>query len=136
MILTIDQGGHATRALVFDQHGSIVGRDEVPVETCRYPGDRVEMDPEALVDSVFECVANALGGLDVSRVATAGLATQRSSVVCWDRRTGEPLSPVLSWQDRRAARWMERFEDHQIEENPHGEHRDGGDDQIGTGPIL
>ncbi|MDJ0655706.1 MAG: FGGY family carbohydrate kinase [Xanthomonadales bacterium] len=109
-ILAIDQGGHATRALVFDDQGNIVGRSEVPVHTQRYPGDRVELDPEAIIDSVFECVQSALDGLDASLVVTAGLATQRSTVVCWDRRTGEPLSPVLSWQDRRAATWLEAFQ--------------------------
>jgi glycerol kinase len=31
------------------------------------------------------------------------MATQRSSVLAWDRITGMPLSPVLSWQDRRVA---------------------------------
>ena len=31
------------------------------------------------------------------------MATQRSSVLAWDRFTGIPLSPVLSWQDRRVA---------------------------------
>ncbi len=31
------------------------------------------------------------------------MATQRSSVLAWDRLSGQPLSPVLSWQDRRIA---------------------------------
>ena len=34
---------------------------------------------------------------------TAALATQRSTIVCWDRESGRALSPVISWQDRRAA---------------------------------
>lgn len=37
-----------------------------------------------------------------SAIACAGLATQRSSLVCWDRASGAALSPVISWQDRRA----------------------------------
>jgi glycerol kinase len=38
------------------------------------------------------------------------LASQRSSMMAWDKETGEPLSPVLSWQDRRTAAWLERFQ--------------------------
>jgi glycerol kinase len=54
-------------------------------------------------------VREAGGGREI---AAAGLATQRSSVVCWDRVTGEALSPVLSWQDRRAADWLAGFTRH------------------------
>ena len=43
------------------------------------------------------------------QVASAGLATQRSSIVCWDRVSGQALSPVISWQDRRAHEWLTRF---------------------------
>jgi glycerol kinase len=35
-----------------------------------------------------------------------GLECQRSSLVCWDRTTGAALSPILSWQDTRAAAWL------------------------------
>jgi glycerol kinase len=40
-------------------------------------------------------------------IACAGLACQRSSIVAWNRVTGEPLTPVFSWQDRRAAEYLE-----------------------------
>ena len=46
------------------------------------------------------------------RILAAGLATQRSSMVCWHRRTGAALSPVISWQDRRNAAWLERLARH------------------------
>ena len=48
-------------------------------------------------------------GRDAARIARAGLATQRSSVICWDRDDVRPLSNVISWQDRRAAKWLEGF---------------------------
>jgi glycerol kinase len=52
----------------------------------------------------------AVGGVPVgvSDVAV-GIATQRSTVVCWDRETGEALSPVISWQDRRNAAWLDEL---------------------------
>ncbi|NND36251.1 MAG: hypothetical protein HKN81_03860 [Gammaproteobacteria bacterium] len=36
-----------------------------------------------------------------------GLVCQRSTFVVWDRQSGGPLTPVVSWQDRRAADWCE-----------------------------
>ncbi|MBM4221938.1 MAG: hypothetical protein FJ170_08330, partial [Gammaproteobacteria bacterium] len=44
-----------------------------------------------------------------SRIVAAGLATQRSSMCCWKRRSGKALSPVISWQDRRNAAWLEQL---------------------------
>ena len=43
------------------------------------------------------------------QLRSAGLATQRSNIVCWDRRDGTALSPAISWQDRRAQSWLENL---------------------------
>lgn len=51
----------------------------------------------------------ALTALDPKkhRIAAAGLATQRSSIVCWNRTGGQALSPVISWQDQRATDFID-----------------------------
>jgi len=104
-LLALDQGGGSSRAIAFDRAGEVVAGASVPVAERREGADRVEQDPEELVESlraaVRECV-RSLGAGGGERIACAGLATQRSSIVCWDRESGEALSPVLSWQDRRA----------------------------------
>ena len=40
-------------------------------------------------------------GDNVKNIIAAGFAGQGSSLLCWDNKTGEALSPVLSWQDIR-----------------------------------
>lgn len=104
LYLCIDQGGHASRALVFDGCG-VRHASSLRAVGVHYPQlDWVEQDPEELVASLYAVIAetmNALGSR-ADRIVNAGIATQRSSIVCWDRRTGETLSPVISWQDRRA----------------------------------
>lgn len=111
LCLALDQGGHASRALVFDARGAVVARSLVEVASTHPAEDRVEQDPEGLVASLNSAVAQCAAALGtrVGDIAAAGLATQRSSIVCWDRETGRALSPVLSWQDRRAAHWLESF---------------------------
>ena len=82
----------------------------VPIATRRNEQGHIEHDPEELVASLRQAVATACGDLPAgSRVVAAGLATQRSSMACWHRRTGAALSPVISWQDRRNAAWLERL---------------------------
>lgn len=114
LYLALDQGGHASRALVFDAHGATVARALREVREFHPRPDWVEQDPEELVASLLDVsreVERDLGGA-AARIAAVGLATQRSSLVCWDRISGEPLSPVLSWLDRRAHAWLARFAPH------------------------
>jgi glycerol kinase len=115
--LTIDQGGHASRVIVFDSRGKIVASAHHEIETFTPANNRVEHDPQQLISSIKESlleVAEQLGPT-FSQVSSAGIATQRSSIICWNRKSGEALSPVISWQDTRAQKWLEPFTPHQSE---------------------
>lgn len=109
LFLTIDQGGHASRAIVFDCAGNIVAQAIQEVGVNVYEGGRVEQDPLRMLESLRLAVDEVVARLGdkSSRLRSAGLATQRSSIVCWDRNTGLPLSPIISWQDTRMAAWLE-----------------------------
>ncbi len=109
LFLAIDQGGHASRALLFDEAGNVVGRGIQPVHSQEPHPGWVEQDPQEMVRTVTACIEQALAGQELRAVTAAGLATQRSSIVCWRRDNGEPLSPIISWQDRRARDWIESF---------------------------
>ena len=110
LYLALDQGGHASRAFVFDADGAVITSASVPIATQRNELGHIEHDPEELVHSLQRAIDTACGELPAgSRIRAAGLATQRSSMVCWNRHTGAALSPVISWQDRRNAAWLERL---------------------------
>ncbi len=108
--LAIDQGGHASRASLCDGNGRIVATANIPIETRNLAPDRVEHDPEAMVASLRNAIAEVVHEAGNHPVVAAGLATQRASIVCWDKTTGAALSPILSWQDRRAAEWLHRLD--------------------------
>lgn len=111
LFLALDQGGHSTRAVVFDVTGELVARTRVKIsDSVPRPG-WVEQNAEELTASLAKVLADTahLLGPDVSRLYAAGLATQRSNVVCWDRESGEALTSAISWQDRRAESWIRQF---------------------------
>jgi glycerol kinase len=112
LYLAIDQGGHASRALIVDAGGAIVSRAVRELAAARIDAGHIEYDAETMLASIRAAIGSALAdfGGDRDRVAGAGLATQRSNVVCWDRESGAPLSPVISWQDRRDAGWLQRLD--------------------------
>jgi glycerol kinase len=106
-ILALDQGGHAGRAIAFDTSGNKLAQFTIDVPTQRPAADRYEQDPDAVVHSILESARAVCGQLDDRECIGAGLATQRSSIVCWNRHTGKTLTPVISWRDTRHARWLE-----------------------------
>jgi glycerol kinase len=109
--LTLDQGGSASRALVFDGTGRELASARIEVADHRPQPGWVEQDPDAVVDSLRAVAESALAQLDAdtrARLQCCSLSCQRSSLVCWDRESGAALSPILSWQDRRAADWLQR----------------------------
>lgn len=111
LYLCLDQGGHASRTLVFDRRG-VVQAGALREVAVREPQPAwVEQDPEELVASLQTAIDAAVTSLGAraGQIVGAGIATQRSSIVCWDRQTGEALSPVISWQDRRAQEWLGQF---------------------------
>lgn len=112
LYLAIDQGTHASRALVVDPRGEIVSAGEKEIALVRPQPDWAEQDGEEVVASVFDAAAQAVAALGERRgsILAAGLASQRSSCVCWDRRDGRVLSPIFSWQDRRAHVWISSME--------------------------
>ena len=110
LLLALDQGGHGSRAVLYEADGTAAGAAAMPIATRR-DGDRVEHDADELLASLRQAALDALD-LPVATgraVLAAGLATQRSTIVCWERSTGRALSPAISWQDRRNADWLERM---------------------------
>jgi glycerol kinase len=112
LILAVDQGTHASRALVLDARGRIVAAGEKEIALAHPQPDWAEQDGDEIAASMFAAIDQALRGLGARRAAlgVAGLSSQRASCVCWDRRDGRPLSPVFSWQDRRAHAWISQLE--------------------------
>ncbi|MFW2371989.1 MAG: FGGY family carbohydrate kinase [Gammaproteobacteria bacterium] len=107
-ILAIDQGSHATRAILFDAKGAIVDSAEQSIQLHRLDEHRVEQD----ADEILQSMQNVLASLTKHKLAettACALATQRSTVVAWDKITGKPLAPAISWQDRRSWQDLDQF---------------------------
>ena len=110
-VLALDQGSHASRACLFDESGALRACASVPVATVRRGAAEVEQGADELVQSLRsaarEAVAQARAGQPGLELVAAGLAVQRSTIVCCSREHGRALSPALSWQDHRNAAWLQ-----------------------------
>jgi glycerol kinase len=103
ILLAIDQGTSATKAVLIDAHGQIVDRGSAPLErTYPQPG-WVEQSAEDIWTSLRSAVAACLAGRNPADVAGIGLSTQRESLLLWERTSHRPVGPMISWQDQRTA---------------------------------
>jgi len=117
LILAIDQGTHSTRAIVFTTRGKVVAIAREPVTLQRHSRTEIEQSPGEILQSMFDVVDDVLQRPVVKqgRMLSAGLATQRSSVLAWEQGTGRALSPLLSWQDRRVEETLQSLAPHETE---------------------
>jgi glycerol kinase len=103
LILAIDQGTSSTKAMLVDSAGTVVSSASVALGQSHPRPGWVEQDAEEIWASVRQSVSSCVTGRYPSRVAGVALSVQRETVVLWDRRTGRPVAPALSWQDQRTA---------------------------------
>jgi glycerol kinase len=109
LLLGIDEGTSAVKAILFDADLRPLreARREKPLQHPR-PG-WVEQDPEAVVKAVVEAVAEVLAGA-TEEVVACGLDHQGESVLAWDSKTGDALTPIVTWQDKRSQEVLDRLE--------------------------
>ncbi|MBI3448641.1 MAG: hypothetical protein HY049_06980, partial [Acidobacteria bacterium] len=104
MSIGLDLGTSAVKALRLDDDGRVVAAVHRPLRVRRARGGRVEQDPGEILESARQAL-EAIGGTPGEHL---GIATQRSTVLFWDRDSGRPLTPAYSWQDRRGEAICER----------------------------
>src|SRR5512146_1430790 len=104
-LLALDQGTSSTRAILFDEHLSVlaVEQQEFPQHYPK-PG-WVEHDPEDLWSSTQGVIVRVLAksGTLTGDIAALGITNQRESAIVWDRATGKAIHNAIVWQDRRTA---------------------------------
>jgi glycerol kinase len=112
-ILALDQGTTSSRAILFDEAGSIVAVAQHEFEQFYPQAGWVEHDPTEILTSQLACAVEALGkaGARPRDVAAIGITNQRETVIVWERETGKPIYPAIVWQDRRTASQCELLEE-------------------------
>ena len=112
-LLGLDQGSTNSKAVLVDRKGRIVRLASAPLKTIRPRPGWVEHDPKAILNSQLHA-ANQLIRLirKEDAVAALGIANQRSTIILWDKNSGRPLTPAISWQDLRAADLTQQWSDH------------------------
>jgi len=107
-VCALDQGTTSTRFIVFDRSGRVVSVAQKEHEQIYPKPGWVEHKPEEIWQRTREVIAEAMtrGKLQPQDLAAIGITNQRETTVVWNRKTGEPLTNALVWQDTRVADYV------------------------------
>ena len=99
--IALDLGTTSIKAGLLNQDGSLDRVVSLPAPKITVSGGRYESDAPAYVNiagQVLQECASQAGGC-----TTLGMCSQRSSFLIWDKASGQPVTPLISWQDNRGV---------------------------------
>jgi glycerol kinase len=110
-ILALDQGTTSSRAILFDREGGIKGVAQREFRQIFPQPGWVEHDPLEIWTSQAGVAVEVLAGAGIRArdVAAIGITNQRETTIVWDRRTGDPITNAIVWQDRRTSEACDRL---------------------------
>jgi glycerol kinase len=104
----IDQGTTSTRFIVFDRSGRVKAVAQKEHEQIYPKPGWVEHNAEEIWQHTREVIAEGMakGGLQPQDLSAIGITNQRETTIVWNRKTGEPVTNALVWQDTRVADYV------------------------------
>jgi len=110
-ILGIDQSTSGTKALLFDNNGSLVCRYDIAHRQIIDDKGRVEHNLTEIYQNTVEATRQVVikSGIDKSYIIGIGISNQRETAAVWDRTTGEPVCNAIVWQCARGENICRRI---------------------------
>ena len=104
-IIALDQGTTSSRAVLFDEKGSIVGIAQQEFTQIFPQSGWVEHDANEIWNTQLGVLQKLIVDhkVDAKSIVAIGITNQRETTVIWDRKTGEPIYNAIVWQDKRTA---------------------------------
>jgi glycerol kinase len=99
--IALDLGSTSIKAGLLDDEGVLGNIVSQPVPPITRDGGRCESDALAYAEIANTVLTKCLARTDAR--PPLGLCSQRSSFLIWERATGKPVTPLISWQDTRGA---------------------------------
>lgn len=111
-VLGIDQSTQGTKALLFDEEGTLICRTDLPHKQYIDEKGWVEHDPEEIYANTLAVVKNLVekAGVNKNDLAVLGISNQRETAMVWNRITGKPVYNAVVWQCARGAQICEEIE--------------------------
>jgi glycerol kinase len=100
-VLVIDVGSSSVRAALVRADGTLGHLHQRHLSDLRPSPGVAEFDAAALADAALDVARSTLTAGGAAQAV--GITAQRASTIVWERETGRPVAPGISWQDLRTA---------------------------------
>ena len=110
-IISIDQSTQGTKALLFDESGNLLMREDKPHRQIVNELGWVSHDPEEIYRNTVEVIKSLVerSGVEKEKIAGIGISNQRETSLIWNR-DGSPAADAVVWQCARAEEICRRIE--------------------------
>lgn len=110
--LIFDVGTTGAKTLLFDEHGTIIGKAYQEYAFITPSQMEIEQNPNDWWDAIKTTTIRVLSktGIDAEKIKAISLTTQRSTVVPIDKN-GNPLYNAITWLDSRPIELPEEFKE-------------------------
>ena len=112
-VVALDLGTTTIKAGLLSADGELHGVVSRPTPEMDAGGGRYESDALAYAQAAEAVLAECMAQTDAR--PPLGLCCQRSSFLIWERATGRPVTPLISWQDDRGAAGCEALRGEEAE---------------------
>lgn len=99
--IALDLGSTAVKAALLQSDGELINVVSMPAPAIVSTDGYYESDALAYVKTAERVLAQCLA--QTKYLPPLGLCSQRSSFLLWETANGQPLTPLISWQDTRGA---------------------------------
>ena len=99
--IALDLGTTSIKAGLLDQAGMLSSIVALPAPHISVNSGRYESDALAYAETAEQVLGACLAQAGSS--PPLGLCSQRSSFLVWEKASGQPVTPLISWQDNRGA---------------------------------
>ena len=111
-IIGIDQSTQGTKALLFDEQGTLLTRADKSHRQIINDKGWVEHDPEEFYANVIQTVKETMekAGISKGDIVGVGISNQRETALAWDS-DGCPIYNAVVWQCARGQEICEKIAD-------------------------
>lgn len=109
-IISIDQSTQGTKALLFNESGNLIARDDLPHKQIINELGYVSHNPEEIYENTIQVVKNVVNktGISKDEIVGLGISNQRETSLIWNKTTGKSLCDAVVWQCTRGKSICER----------------------------
>jgi glycerol kinase len=103
--IALDLGTTSIKAAALNRHGELCHLTTLPAPAMHTHDGTFESDALAYAEAAEQALAACVEkiGRAAASALPLGLCSQRSSFLLWQRASGIPVTPLISWQDKRGA---------------------------------